>query len=107
MKNKSLTLGLISVLSPAPFFVLTALWFWMWFFGIGMGFLNYEIVPEWILMISVLPLFVSPLLGLIGTVLGIVTIREKYSLLGIILSLLCIVENFVLIYGIYYLGSRF
>ena len=107
MKNYSLTLGLISVLSPVPLLVFTALWCWMWVFGVGMGLLSYEIVPEWILLISVLPLSVSPLLELVGTACGIVTIRERHSLLGIVLSLLCLAENFVLIYGIYYLGSRF
>lgn len=107
MKSKSLRLGLLSALSPLPLFVLTALWFWMWCFGIGMEILHYEIIPEWILVISALPLSISPLLGLVGTVCGIIKIREKFSWLGVVLPLVCLVENFLLIYGIYYLGSRF
>ena len=77
MKSKSLRLGIISALSPIPLFVFTALWCWMWYFGIGIELLHYEIIPEWILLISVLPLSVSPLLGLVGTACGIVTIRER------------------------------
>lgn len=107
MESKSLRLGIISALSPIPLFVFTALWCWMWYFGIGIELLHYEIIPEWILLISVLPLSVSPLLGLVGTVYGIITIREKLSFLGVILSLLCLLENCALLYGIIYLGSRF
>ena len=107
MKNKSISFGILAATSPIPLLIMTVLWFWLWSFGIGMGLLNYDTIPEWILIISMLPLLISPLLGTVGTIYGIINIREGASILGIILSIICLAENFVLIYGMYYLGSVF
>jgi hypothetical protein len=79
----------------------------VWFFGIGMGLLNYETIPQWIQVCSMLPLFVSPIIGLIGIIHGIIIIKSKQAKLGIFLSVIGLIENFFLIYGIYYIGSRF
>ena len=107
MKNKPLVTGIIAVVSPVPLIVFTVLWSWMWGFGIGMGLLNYDTIPQWILICSLLPLFISPALGLLGIVHGIIKIKLKRAWVGILLSVLGLIENFILIYGMYYIGSRF
>ena len=106
MKNKSLSMGIVAFISPVPLLAITAIWCLIWSLGIGIGLLNYETVPIWILTISVIPIFISPTLGLIGTIRGIKS-KEKLSWLGTALSILGLSENAVLIYCIYYLGSNF
>ena len=107
MKNKPLVTGIIAVVSPVPLIVFTVLWSWIWCFGIGMGLLNYDTIPQWILICSLLPLFISPALGLLGIVHGIIKIKLKRAWAGILLSVLGLIENFILIYGMGYIGSRF
>ena len=107
MKNKPIITGIIAVASPIPLIILTVMWSWAWFFGIGMGLLNYDTVPQWILTISLLPLLISPFLGLLGIIHGIVKIKARKAWLGIFLSVIGLLENFTLFYGMYYLGSRF
>ena len=46
-------------------------------------------------------------MGIGGIVHGIIMIKEKMSYLGIILSFVCLVENFLLIYGFVYHISIF
>ena len=107
MKNKPIVTGIIAVASPIPMIVLTVLWTWICFFGIGMGLLNYDTVPQWIPVCSLLPLFISPTFCLLGLVHGVIKIKLKRAWIGILLSVLGLIENFILIYGMYYLGSRF
>lgn len=107
MKNKPIVTGIIAVASPIPLIVFTVLWSWIWFFGIGMGLLNYDTVPEWILVFALSPLFISPFFGLLGIVHGVLNIKLKRAWLGILLSALGLIENFILIYGMCYIGSRF
>ena len=107
MKNKPLVTGIIAVVSPVPLIVFTVLWSWIWCFGIGMGLLNFDTIPQWILICSLLPLFISPALGLLGIVHGIIKIKLKRAWVGILLSVLGLIENFILIYGMGYIGSRF
>ena len=107
MKNKPMISGLIAVGSPIPLLFLTMLWYCIWVFPIGMGLFRYDSIPDWIMVVSLLPLCISPLLGVFGIVHGIIKIKEKLSWLGITLSMICLIENFILIYGIGYIGSRF
>ena len=107
MKNKPLVTGIIAVASPLPLIVFTVLWSWIWFFGIGMGLFSYDTIPQWILFCSLLPLFISPTFGLLGIVHGIIKIKLKRAWIGILLSVLGLIVNFILIYGMYYIGSRF
>ena len=107
MKNKPIITGIIAVASPTPLIIFTVMWSWAWFFGIGMGLLNYDTVPQWILTISLVPLLISPFLGLLGIIHGIVKIKAGKAWLGIFLSVIGLLENFILFYGTYYLGSRF
>ena len=74
---------------------------------IGMGLLQYDTIPQWISEISLLPIWISPLLGIIGIIHGVIKIKEKRSGLGIVLSAMCLVENFVILYGAIYLASRY
>lgn len=107
MKNKPIVTGIIAVASPIPLIVFTVLWSWIWFFGIGIGLLNYDTVPQWMLVCSLSPLFISPAFGLLGIVHGVIKIKLKRAWLGIFLSVLGLIENFILIYGMCYIGSRF
>ena len=107
MKNKPLFSGIIAAAFPIPMLIFTILWDWIFVFVIGFGLLQYDDVPGWLETVALLPLTISPLLGVAGIVHGIAMIKEKLSYLGIILSAVCLVENFVLIFGIYYLGSKF
>ena len=107
MKNRPIVTGIIAVTSPIPIVIFTAIWCWVWFFGIGMGLLNYDTVPQWILIVSLLPLLISPVFGLLGIIHSIVKIRTRKAWLGIFLSVIGLFENLILIYGMYYLGSRF
>ena len=107
MKKNAFVLGLISFISPIPVFVFTILWCWTWAFGIGMGLLGYDGVPSWILLVGLSPLLISPLLGLFGVFYGICRRKERLAWLGILLSVLCIVANALLIYGLGYIGSRY
>lgn len=107
MKHKPLVFGILAAISPVPMFIFTVLWCWALFFGIGMGLLGYDTVPQWILFCGPLPLLVSPGLGILGTVYGCIHIKQKHAWPGICLSVIGLIENFLLIYGICYLGSRF
>lgn len=107
MKNRPFITGIIAAASPLPMFFFTIFWFWAWFFLIGMGLLGYDPVPEWITTCGLLPFTISPALGLAGIIHSIIKVKNKLSWLGILLSVLCLIENFLLIYGIYYIGSKF
>jgi hypothetical protein len=107
MKKKLLLTGIIAVASPIPMIIITTLWSWILFFGIGMGLLGYSTVPDWILYLSLLPLSFSPLFDIFGIILGIVKIKERQSILCIILSVLGLLINFALIFAIGYIGSRY
>lgn len=107
MKNKLIMSGVIAAVTPVPMIVFTVIWSWILFFGIGMGLLNYDTIPQWILVCSFLPLFISPAFALLGIVHGVRRIKCEQAWVGILLSVLGLIENFVLIYGMYYIGSRF
>jgi hypothetical protein len=107
MKNRPIVTGIIAVASPIPLVIFTIIWSWTWFFDIGIGLLNYDAVPQWILTVSLLPLLISPIFGLLGIIHGIVKIKMRKAWSGIFLSVIGLFENFILIYGMYYLGSRF
>ncbi len=107
MKNKSLTIGIIAAASPIPLIIFTAIWSWLWFFGIGRGLLNYDTIPTWILICSLLPLLASPAFGICGIIHGCTRIKEKHSFGCILLSAIGLIENFSMILGMYYLGSNY
>lgn len=105
--KKPFMIGVIAVSSPIPMTILTIMWCWILCFGVGIGILQYDTIPEWLMTVSLLPLCISPLFGCFGMVYGIIKRKEHLSWLGILLSVICLIENFLLIYGIGYLGSRF
>ena len=108
-KNKPLKMGIFAVCSPLPLVFFTMFWF-MFLWGIlsilGV-FSRYGTMPEWALCVGLLPLSISPLLGVAGIIHGIVKMKERLSWLGIVLSVLGLPENFGLIYVMGYIGSRF
>ena len=107
MKNNPVVTGMIAVTSPIPLIIFTVLWSWLLFFISGIGLLNCDPIPQWISVCSLLPLLISPALGLLGVIHGIVKIKTKRAWLGILLSVIGLIENFALIYGMYYIGSGF
>ena len=107
MKNRPFITGIIAAASPIPMFFVTILWSWFWGFGIGMGLLGSDNISGWVLTVGLLPLAISPLLGLVGLIHSFIKIKTKLSWLGIVLSLLCLAENFLMIYGMGYIGSRY
>lgn len=107
MKSKALFTGILAVASPIPMILFTMIWYWIWFFGIGMGMMNYNTVPQWINILGLLPLFVSPCIGIGGIVYGCIRIKQKRAWLGVLLSALGLIENLLLLYGIIYIGSRY
>ena len=86
MKNMPIITGIIAFVSPISLLIFSILW---------------------IDIIGLLPLLISPILGVLGVVHGIVKIKEDYSVLGIVLSAIGLLENLFLIFGMCYLGSRF
>ncbi|MBQ7378543.1 MAG: hypothetical protein IJW70_02545 [Clostridia bacterium] len=108
MKTKSLITGIIAALSPFPMVIFTVLWCWTIFFGIYLGALDGPLpAPDWILVVSLLPLWISPLLGVAGIVHGIIDRKAPLAWLSIVLSVVCLLGNALLIGGMAYLGSRF
>ena len=107
MKNNPIVTGFIAFFSPIPLVIFTIIWSWVWFFGIGIGLLNYDTVPQWMLVVTLLPLFISPILGLLGIIHSMVKIKTKTAWFAFFLSVIGLLENFILFYGMYYLGSRF
>ena len=105
MKIKPITTGIIAAAVPLPNWIATMLFVEAELL-IVQGY--YDILlPPWALNASLLSLLISPLLGIIGIIHGAVKIKQKWSRLGILLSLVCFLENFFLLYGMIYLASRF
>lgn len=107
MKNTPVEAGIVAVASPLPLFFCTVLWSWILVFVIWMTILDFSHIPNWLLICSLFPLFISPGLGVIGIIHGIVKIKEKNAWVGILLSALGLAENLLLLFVIGYIGSRF
>lgn len=108
MKNTPVEAGRFAAFSPLPMFFVTVLWCWFVLFGLYMGVFGMDVpIPNWVVILGVLPYVFSPLLGLLGIIHGILKRKEKRAWLGILLSALCLIENFLLFYGMGYIGSRY
>lgn len=107
MKNRPYITGIIAAASPFYMFIFTLFWCWIWFFGIGIGLLNYDTIPPWIQAVSLIPLLVSPAIGICGIIHGLIKIKHKLAWLGIVLSVGCLLENILMFFCMAYLGSRF
>ena len=104
MKNRPYITGIIAVASPGPMFIFTIFWCWIWSFGIGLGILHYDKIPDWILFIGLLPLWISPLLGIAGLIHSVAKCKTKLAWLGILLSAMGLLENLLMLCGILYLS---
>ena len=108
LAEKPLVSGIIAAASPLPLLAFTALWCWTWSFGIGAGLLKYDApFPQWLHIVSLAPILFSPLLGLMGMIHGIIKRTIKWAWLGILLSVLCLIENALLLSGIIILAGRY
>ena len=98
MNNRSLRLGVWSVLTIFPCFIITAVW--------SMVLLSFvEALPYWMNFLALLPAFISPGIGVAGLVTGIRHWNSHRSRLGVVLSLLGIAGNALCWYGFYLLAS--
>lgn len=98
MTNSSLRLGVWSVLTIFPCFVVTALW--------SMALLSFVNTPSfWMYFLVPLPAFISPGIGVAGLVTGIRHWNAHRSRLGVVLSLLGIAGNALCWYGFYLFAS--
>ena len=95
MKRSALSVGLMCIAWIIPLQVVFWLYCWLLILsGVGLLFLG---EPSSILnVILVLPLFISPLMGIWGTVYGIIRRKEPKAWLGILLSLLTVAINFLI-----------
>ena len=109
-KNKSLFLlitGIVAFFSPIIVFVSTCIWSWLTFFGIGMGVLHYETVPEWLVTIGCLPLLIGPLMCCAFFVLNVINRKEDMARVGMLLSAVGAILNVLMIIGMCYIGSKY
>ena len=98
MTNRSLRLGVWSILTIFPCFIIAAVW--------SMFLLSFvEALPYWMNFLVLLPAFISPGIGVAGLVSGIRHWNEHRSRLGVVLSLLGIAGNALLWYAFYVLAS--
>ena len=102
-----LTVAIVAIASPLPMIFVTSMWSLLFGVGFGISVLRYSTIPDWMLYLCLLPLSFSPLFDVFGIILGIVKIKERHSKLCIILSVLGLLMNFALIFGIGYIGSRY
>lgn len=99
--------GIVAFASPLPGFFLTLIFSWTFGIGLGIGMLGLPNIPAWLMYFSLSPLLISPTLGVLGIIHGFIKIKEKWAWLGIVFSVISLIANFVLIYGLMYIGSRY
>ena len=98
MTNRSLRLGVWSILTIFPCFIIAAVW--------SMFLLSFvEALPCWMNFLTLLPAFISPGIGVAGLITGILHWNAHRSRLGVVLSLLGIAGNALLWYAFYVLAS--
>ena len=98
MTNRSLRLGVWSVLTIFPCFIIAAVW--------SMFLLSFvEELPFWMNFLVLLPAFISPGIGVAGLITGIRYWNAHRSRRGVVLSLLGIAGNALLWYAFYFLAS--
>ncbi len=102
-----LALGITNVISPVPMMVFTVLWTWFWFFFVCIGIFDYYKPTDLIMAVIMSPIIISPVIEVLGVVYGLIKIKERNSFLCIILSILGIVVNTLLLYGMIYIGSKY
>ena len=107
MKLKSWLCGVINMAAILPVYNFAILWGLLVMLAFGIGVMHYDTVPDWLVIIGLIPMLISPLMGIGGVVYGIVRRRERLSWLGILLSALCLIVNVLLWYAMYYLGSHY
>ena len=101
MSNRSARLGVWSVLTIFPCFIATVLWSAVLLSCLGVP----EEAPLWMGFLILLPMLISPGIGVAGLITGIRRWKEHHSLLGVALSLLGIAGNILFWYGFYRIAS--
>ena len=98
MKNTPLEAGIFALWSPLPLLFLAELWALILILYVCFHLLGLNSVPVWLLLISLLPMLISPLLGILGIIHGFRKRKEPRAWLGILLSFLSLVENGIGVY---------
>ena len=101
MERQTAATGIAAVAAPVPMFVLSAI-----IALIGMSLLNGD-APRWLPAVSMLPMIIPILLGLLGVIHSFIRIRQKRAWLGLLLTVLGIAVAVFLIYGAAWLASRY
>ena len=113
MRNTPLEAGVFAALSPLP--CLFAGVFLVWIV-IGIAFalvsFNYFVIPDVVIetifiFTGFIPFAFSPVLGILGVIHSIIQRKTKGAWLGLLLSVLCLLENTVLFVICGYLGSKY
>ncbi len=107
VKKDPASLGILAAATPIPLFFATVFWSWFWFFGIWLQVSPEAATPLWFEIFLLLPLFVSPVLGILGVISGIRNFKNKDAREGLLWSIAGLAENALILYGMYYLGTHF
>lgn len=107
MSSKALSLGISAVKSVLPWCGITILWSWAVFFGLVLGVLKYDTIPQWANGLMLIPILVSPAKGAYGVIYGLTHRTEERAWLGVLLSVLGIVLNALLWGWLDYFVSRY
>lgn len=103
--------GLVNFLSPVPLLIVSIFICWFLFFGIGIGVMGYENIPEWYSFLTILPAFVTAILHICSSVtaviFGIIRRKEPHAILCVVLSALAIIIQVGLWAGILYAGYHY
>ncbi len=103
-----LSVGLFYILSPIPLFMTDILFGWIMFFNIGWNlFGGHENIPDWFNTLTVLPVFIYPILPIAGIIYGIVKRKEKHGNLCIVLSSIGFLLNVLIFAFLLYLGRYY
>lgn len=106
MKKDPASLGILAAATPIPLFFATVFWSWFWFFGIWLRlFPNNDPQPLWFTIFIFFPLFVSPVLGILGVISGIRNFKNKDAREGLLWSIAGLAENALIFGGMMYLAQ--
>ncbi len=104
-------MGSICLWLPWKIFIGAVLWSWFWVLGVGMWDLGVDRIPEWIMNIGTIPaglaMFLMPVVGVVGLMMGIVKRKECGAVRCIVLSVLNIVGTVLFLWCMMYIGAHF
>ncbi len=104
-------MGSICLWSPWKIFIGAVLWSWFWFFGVGIWGFGIDRIPEWIMNVGTIPaglaMFLMPMVGVVGLIMGIAKHKERGAVRCILLSMLNIVGTVLFLQWMMYAAIHF